>query len=124
IVLIVVAFGFASCKKEGPDGKPGADGNANVQTIMIDSGLTWTSSSIFLTVPEITQNVMSNYAVISYAFAGSLAYPIPGPYSNGLHIIRTYMSVGSYALRAHGWDGTAFATPSTVDSVKMVLIEG
>ena len=124
-LLAVAALGFVACKKEGPEGPAGKDGNANVQVIMIDSGLTWNASGVIdIPVAEITTEVLQNYATLGYAFRGIYEFQIPGPYWAADHLIRTYSRIGFYTLEAEDWTGATPASPYSVDSVKIILIEG
>ena len=68
LLLGLISIGmFQSCKKEGPQGPAGADGNANVKTYNISvSSANWTCSSICytdITVAGITQDIVNSGSV-------------------------------------------------------------
>lgn len=71
LTIIGLGFLFSSCKKEGPQGPAGKDGNANVknQTIFINAN-EWVYSAgackVTKLVPEITSDIISKGALMVY----------------------------------------------------------
>jgi len=113
--------------QDGTNGQDGEDGNANVMAVTFASPA-WSGSTINLTAPEITQNTFDNGAVLGYvkfANVNSIFYPVPGGVfpSAPSFVIRTYIEVGQYQLRAVEWDGTPHAAPESIEEVKLIIIE-
>jgi len=79
IFCLLLIFG---CKKEGPAGKDGKDGNANVKSSTVTfSTWNWDSASGYeysdFTWPEITSSIVSNGAVLMYLNTTSGWAPLP-----------------------------------------------
>jgi hypothetical protein len=113
--------------QDGTNGQDGEDGNANVLAVTFASPA-WNGSNISLTVPEITQDVFDNGAVLGYvkfANINSIFYPVPGGVFPSIpsFVIRTFIEVGAYELRAVEWDGTTHGTPENIEEVKLIIIE-
>lgn len=71
---------FYSCQKEGPTGKDGIDGNANVVSSSITAS-SWTfndpSWKITFTYPAITQEIINTGAVLVYLKVGESYNQLP-----------------------------------------------
>lgn len=79
LMMVAVAITFSSCTKEGKEGAPGKDGNANV----VSSTLTVYASDwiyeapswrVNMTYPAITQSIMDGGAVLVYIKNSSNTY--------------------------------------------------
>lgn len=85
LLFSTALLAFTGCKKDvaGPQGEPGADGNANVTSATISIS-TWVLSGVrysaTLSIGAITQDVMSNGAVLFYISDGGNGW-IAMPYS-------------------------------------------
>ena len=99
IGLALIALTFTSCSKDGEigpmgpagqDGTNGTEGNANVMALKYD--LTMVSGNSFiLDVPEITEDVLNNYSILTYLKRndGSDEYnPIPSTFVGIRHVVR------------------------------------
>ncbi len=109
--------------QDGMDGEAGEDGNANVRTLLFDiserSGLNFE-----IAVPEFTQAVINNDAILWYVEESNITYPIPGAGPNAAYVIRVFATVGNTRLNFNNWDGTSFMLPvGGLDELKIVIIE-
>lgn len=80
LVLLVTMTIFSSCKKEGPAGPAGEDGNANVVSSTITSSswaYTAPSWAITFTYPAITQEIINSGAVLVYIKVGNNYNQLP-----------------------------------------------
>jgi hypothetical protein len=80
LVLLVTMTIFSSCKKEGPAGPAGEDGNANVVSSTITSSswaYTAPSWAISFTYPAITQDIINSGAVLVYIKVGNNYSQLP-----------------------------------------------
>lgn len=138
LVALLVAFSF-SCSPEdgaagpigpaganGADGVAGTDGNANVQTLTIDA-TTFAGTFDNVSIPEITQDVLDNDAIISYlADAGTNWVAIPCPFDTyqfdfSVHVT---LNVGSIDLDYGDASGTGFSiTAGDLQTLKVIIIE-
>lgn len=73
---------------QGPAGVDGVDGNANVSALKYD--LSTVSGSFYnQEIPEITDEVLNNYAILTYLKLNNGEYnPIPGTFFGVRHIVR------------------------------------
>jgi len=80
LLLLVTVTTFSSCKKEGPAGPAGQDGNANVVSSTITSSA-WAynapSWAITFTYPAITQEIINSGAVLVYLKVGNNYNQLP-----------------------------------------------
>lgn len=82
ILLVALTSTAISCSPEdgatGPQGPAGMDGNANVRNITFDaSNFAGTFTDVF--IPELTQDVLENDALLTYLNDGTLWFPVPCP---------------------------------------------
>lgn len=80
LLLLVTMTLFSSCKKEGPAGPAGKDGNANVVSSTITSS-SWAYAApswvITFTNPAITQEIINSGAVLVYLKVGNSYNQLP-----------------------------------------------
>ena len=123
---------FSSCGKDGKDGAKGADGNANVQTYILNvSGETEFDVSVSLPLPELTQEVIDSDLVVVYAkfFNDPLLHALP----RGVMVANSYPEVFSIAVALNPGRVILFFRDSEgneygilsgqVESVKVVIVE-
>ncbi len=132
VFVLFLGVAISSCKGDdgadgidgttGQAGADGQDGNANVQTLTYDIS-TESGYAISTTVPEFTQSVLDNDAILFYLnYLNSRFYPIPGPvYSI---VIGVVSQVGTNGLSFYNWDGTSYnITAGYFNTLKIVIIE-
>ncbi len=130
--VLFLGLAISSCKgDDGADGIDGAvgttgadgpNGNANVQTLTYDIS-TESGYSIYTTVPEFTQSVIDNDAILFYLKVNnSYLYSIPGPI--GTIVVQVVSSVGTNIIAFQNWDGVAFnISQGALTTLKIVIIE-
>lgn len=144
IFLFVASAAFiSSCTKEGPQGPqgdqgdqgiqgvPGQDGNANVHSYTYDVLLSdWVLNApdyaVNLDVPEITQSILDDGAVLVYLSNGSggwMPLPYTSWYSGYARLYKANILYGDVTI----WvlDSDLTQTPNPGDrTFKIVVIEG
>ncbi len=137
--ILATVFMF-SCTKEGKvgpqgpagiNGTNGTDGNANVHSYTYNgASANWALSApnyyCDLTVPEITQSIIDNGAVLVYLSNGSggwLALPFVQWYNGYGHQYNAVISVGAIRIWVSDSDLTQASNPGTV-SFKVVVMDG
>lgn len=119
--LLAALVALPACEgPTGPQGDPGADGNANVTTISLDDAdVTWTEGDYLgrtaneytFNPPEVTQDVVDHGTVLGYFnLFGETWHPMPWTWENGdgssrQHITFTY-DVEEITLYAYQTSGT------------------
>ncbi len=89
VCFSIALLTFSSCKKEGPAGKDGEDGNANVQSVqLINASWMWSNSLYWSTstwnnISILTSAVNNSGAVMLYEADGAGGW-IAVPYSYNL----------------------------------------
>jgi hypothetical protein len=135
LLALLVAFSV-SCSPEdgndgaqgpaGPAGTNGTDGNANVQTFTFDA-TTFSGSFDDVAIPELTQNVLDNDAVLSYLTNnGSNWVPIPCPFDTYLFDFSVHVGLGVGFLTLDYGDasGSNFSiSAGDLQTLKVVIIE-
>jgi len=148
IILCMTALAFTACRPEdgkdginGQDGTPGAqgpvgqDGNANVVSkTFTATQISWTDKTIYgtnykvatLNMPEITQNIIDNGAVLVY---GGFFWESPWSalpisfFETGKTSYYTYgIATGKVTLRVHNSTNAVPSTPGI--PFRVVVIEG
>ncbi|MCD8541107.1 MAG: hypothetical protein LRY55_16135 [Leadbetterella sp.] len=76
LLIVAFFFGLTSCKMEGPAGKDGADGNANVKTQLITvSSADWAGDSFMYGAQKpsaiITSEIVNSGVVLCYMQTGN-----------------------------------------------------
>ncbi|WP_228236807.1 collagen-like protein [Allomuricauda sp. M10] len=111
----------------GTNGKDGEDGNANVHHVILD--MTGHTGTIFAQiVPELTEEVISNYAILYYLgkddLAGTQYYSIPGPVSADF-LTQVYAQTQLVQIYFSNYDGTGYPVTASdhLESLRIVLIE-
>jgi hypothetical protein len=134
LLAIIVSF-VTACKKEGPPGPAGKDGNANVissNTVTLnfwntvyDDGTEFTYSSN-LTWAEITQDIRDRGLVIAYLKDNSTSswYAMPYSYSgDGYGYTFNYdFNVGTANIYYEGYDNTGSPGASALNGVFTVRL--
>ena len=130
IVLSTIFILFQSCKKEGPVGPAGKDGNANVQSSTITfSNWSWESTSKYeycdFTWPSITSSIANSGAVIIYISTPSGWVALPRtiyPNTTYSESQRFYYNIGSFRIIVQDSDLSPPAALGTW-TIKVVAIE-
>ncbi|MEC7265399.1 MAG: hypothetical protein VXW38_16785 [Bacteroidota bacterium] len=111
----------------GTNGKDGEDGNANVHHVVLD--MTGHTGTVFAqTVPELTDEVISNYAILYYLGKKDLAetqyYSIPGPVAADF-LTQVYAQTQLVQIYFSNYDGTGYVVTADdhLESLRIVLIE-
>jgi hypothetical protein len=122
---------FSSCKKEGPEGPAGKDGNANVKSGTITfSNWTWDSSNSYLysnfTWTELTSSVVNGGAFYIYLNTTSGWAPLPRtiyPSPSYTQSQRYVYNVGSFKIIVQDSDLIQPASPGSW-TIKVVAVDG
>lgn len=136
VFALLVAFSFSCSPEDGEDGTvgpqgeqgiagtDGINGNANVQVLTLDMS---TESGTFddISVPELTQDVIDNDAVLGYIKRGPRWFPLPAvadiiPFSVSVTISEGLYSL-DYVDKATG--GSYSISAGDIDLLKIVIIE-
>ena len=132
VFVLFLGLAISSCKGDdgadgidgvvGTAGADGQDGNANVQTLTYDIS-TESGATISTTVPEFTQSVLDNDAILFYLKTNTnVFYSIPGSLVSVVALV-TY-SVGANIIFFQNWSGSAVTIPQgTYTTLKIVIIE-
>ena len=138
ILFSLVLFTFSSCKKDGPVGPAGKDGNANViasNTLMLnnwsstfDNGTEFTYSSI-ITWGSISQAIKDNGVVMIYIHDNTTTNWTALPYSESgtgySDAFNFEVAVGQVTVTFDGFDNTGSpgaAALNGVFTIRMVAI--
>jgi hypothetical protein len=128
LLASVLLLTFSACKKEGPAGKDGKDGNANVQssTFTVTSwGYSAPSYYADINYSAITAGIINNGAVLVYLSNGSGGYsqlPLTiYPSSSYSETLETVSGPGFVRIFITDSDLTAPITPGTL-TFKVVVI--
>lgn len=135
LLLSLTLLAFSSCKKEGPPGPAGKDGNANVissNTLTLynwssnfDNGTEFTYSST-ITWGNITQSVKDNGVVMVYFHDNTTTNWTAVPYSesgNGYADAFDYeIAVGQIALYFDGYDNSGSPGASALNGIVTVRL--
>jgi hypothetical protein len=121
-----------SCTKEGPAGKDGADGTANVQSYFFS--YTWQSSDfpfstkdLINTIPSLTQNIIDNGAVIGYVSTndGTSWSALPSFMSLGVNSqinFRGNISPGKYTVTIARNDGNSVSQSLLSSTIRFKIV--
>ncbi len=132
VFVLFLGVAVSSCKEDdgtdgidGATGQAGADGqngNANVQTLTYDVSNV-SGYAISTTVPEFTQSVLDNDAILFYLKTNNnIFYSIPGSLINYQALVSS--SVGSNLVFFQDWNGSATSiTAGFFSLLKIVIIE-
>lgn len=129
IAMFAIACGllFTNCKKEGTQGPPGKDGNANVVSSSITSS-NWVynnpSWKINFSYGAINQDIIDNGAVLVYMKVGTAYNQIPITFYPANNYSRTYdlsTYVGGVAVYCTDSDLTQPTNPGS-QTFKIVVI--
>ena len=113
---------------DGTNGTDGADGNANVNTFIYDVS-TKSGSSIPVTAPVLTQDVLDNDLVLGYLKGGGTYTPIPAPiYAVSLgdnYDIAVEMKLNKYWMFFYevGTENLKSISAGKLDELKLVVVE-
>ncbi|PWI31042.1 hypothetical protein DI383_06290 [Flavobacteriaceae bacterium LYZ1037] len=110
----------------GADGTDGTDGNANVQTFTFDaSGFTGSNNAV--SIPEITQSVLDNDAILGYLTDdGAYWVSIPSPFDSYQFdfSVQVTTSLGYFELDYGNAAGNAYTvTAGELQDLKVIIIE-
>lgn len=131
LLTTLVSFTF-SCKKEGPPGPAGKDGNANVKSSTVTfSNWAWNSSGLYdyadFTWGEITSDVANNGAVLIYVNNGNGGWlPLPRtiyPNNSYSQSQRYVYATGSFSIIVQDSDLTQPINPGTW-TIRAVAVAG
>lgn len=136
-MMLIASVFFFNCEgpegPEGPQGEQGEQGiqglqgdpgNANVTLLRFTQDISWDNNAIIRIdeIDQLNQNVLDNYAILSYFKWISTLYAIPGIYGD-------YLVDATYTLEtANFWAYDSELTepgdePSDPDEVRIILIE-
>ena len=136
LIVLLVGFTILSCQKEGPAGADGQDGNANVKSYektvnpnqWYDLSDEWvTAYAADFQMPEITQKIVDEGAVLVYFKTNGLYIMLPWIINQGDNITANLMSlflVGGVSLKMEYnmvVEGGEVIAPMTF---KIVIIDG
>lgn len=134
LLALLVTFSF-SCSPEdgedgavgpqGPAGPAGTDGNANVQTLTFDA-TTFSGTIDTVAVPELTQSVLDNDAVLTYLTDdGNFWVPVPCPFDTYQFdfSVQVTFSVGNIEFDYGDASGTNFSiSAGDLQELKVIII--
>ena len=130
-LCLLLAMLITACKKrQGPAGADGKDGNANVKATTVGN-LNWTYTSpdytTIINVPAITQDIMSNGAVMVYLVDGGTQIQLPVTFHPTAQYSETYSFdcfVGGVKLYITDSDHVQPPQPSGDYKFKIVVMAG
>ncbi|RPD41599.1 hypothetical protein EG028_09845 [Chitinophaga barathri] len=127
-LLLIISLMAISCKKDGPAGPAGKDGNANVTVFNFGSRVVTTASNYVLS--GISRGRIDSSMVLAYYNPvpedESAWYPVPGLGSLGAYETRYFISQTSndytFSVRLVTPAGAAYTTPVTFRKMRIFIV--
>jgi hypothetical protein len=123
LFIAIAALSLTACTKEGKQGVPGTNGNANVLATnefttnsWVQNGATW---GLALSAPDITQDIVNKGIVQAFIKYGNEWWALPD--QNGKNQTSFGFSVGVVSFMNQNVDGTTPANPGSM-TFRVVII--